>query len=173
MNNLTGAQRPAFKRKILLIAVTAIVLVFAWAKAGYPCNPCPWFQLGPDGVMGMMPPNGYGRPAPGGGGNTRGGNNGPMTVQGVAGSKGNANVQPSDLTLTQTEGRHSYKYVASENGSVYLIKRDGVPWVTVTYNATTKLYELTDPRGSGAPVLKVGANATHPENPINPKSETH
>jgi len=131
MDSLFGAHRSAFTRKILWIAVAAIVLVLAWAKAGFPTPTNPWYSMGSDGVLhvdGMMPPDGGRRMAP-------------------------AN---DDITMVQQGQGRTYTYVASPNHGAYLVKRDGVSWATLTLNKKTGLYELSDPNGSGSPVLKLG-----------------
>ena len=54
--------------------------------------------------------------------------------------------------------RHAFTYVALPQNGGYLIKRDGTPWATVQYNAKTDTWDLTDPNGSGALLLRVGPN---------------
>ncbi|MDB5070223.1 MAG: hypothetical protein JWM87_1334 [Candidatus Eremiobacteraeota bacterium] len=175
MNSHTGAHRPVLKRKILWIAVTAIVLVLAWAKAGFPYPEIsnPYFYMGTDGTVdGMMPPTG-------GPGNY-------PTAPPSAPPNGNANAQmrtmstpaptlapkaraalqinkgasaqllTHDVTITQTGRGRTFKYVASPNGTVQLIKRDGTPWVTVTYNKSKGTWDLTDPNGTGDLLLRLG-----------------
>jgi hypothetical protein len=162
-----GARRPAFRRKVLWIAAMAIFLVAAWAKTGFPCplDPC-WFQMGPDGVLGMMPPN-YPVPyATSGGGaqpkfTSSNGENSLAMMPAPQPLTKNVPPPPDMVIVEPGKKGHSYKYTAPAKGPVYLIKRDGTPWVIVTYNAATKLYELTDPNGPSVPVLKVGVNAFH------------
>ena len=140
MNMHIGAKRPAFTRKkLLLIAVAAIMLVLAWARAGFP-YPDAYFThytMGPDGVLhvdGMMPPDTYGDPG------------GMMPPPGVN----------PDLVVTQKAGKKTYTYVATNNHGVYSIKRNGTAWVTLTLNKNTGQYEVSDPNGTGNAVLKLG-----------------
>jgi hypothetical protein len=145
-----GARRPGFTRKVLWIAAAAIFFLGGVALAAE-CYQCPWFQLGPT-TMGMMPPGGYY-----GGGDAGGtGGGGPLMVQGPALGL----LASPDMTLVQqqTKGGKRFTYVSTNKSGVYLIKRDGTPWLTVTYNKSTHLYEITDPNGTGSPVLKVGAD---------------
>lgn len=170
MNSLTGAQRPVLKRKILWIAITAIVLVLAWARAGFPYAEMtnPYFYMGTDGVVeGMMPPVGGAKPSSppnNGNGNTN------MQRRALPAATPTPNAKPRalpnrggeglvsrDVTITQTGRGGTFKYVASPNGTVYLIKRDGTPWVTLTYNKSTGTYDLTDPNGAGDLLLRLGS----------------
>lgn len=134
MNNLAGAARPVFKRKVLWIAVAAVLLVLAWAKAGYP-DPYAVGQsyfMGADGVLhtdGMMPPNKPYEPGM---------------------------MPPDGLVVKQQSGKHVYTYVATNQNGVYLIKRNGVAWATVTLDKPSGLYVITDPNGTGQPLLKLG-----------------
>jgi hypothetical protein len=181
MNSLTGAQRPVLKRKILWIAITAIVLVLAWAKAGfpYPAAANPYLLFGTDGtvVEGMMPPNGYmmpnPTPTPQSQPNPQKGlqpmGQPPATAAPIVVKKPSTgfNLATKDVTITQTGGGKSIKYVASPtgttaNGTVYLVKRGGTPWVTVTYNKSTGTWDLTDPNGVGSLLLRLGAKSAAP-----------
>ncbi|HEV3088213.1 MAG TPA: hypothetical protein VGX96_13415 [Candidatus Elarobacter sp.] len=167
MKSILGAQRPAFARKVLVIAVAAIFLVLAWAKAGFPTPEQPWFQMGNDGVLGMMPPTTMYKPS--GGGSTPPSStptpqpaaNNSLTIVKMTASRKTPPPLP-DMSITQSDHiGHSYTYTAPAKGPVYLIKRGGTPWVTVTYNAQKGLYEVSDPNGTGAPVLKLGKNVAH------------
>lgn len=183
MAKMLGARRPAFTRKVLWIAATAIILVFAWAKAGFPCpdSPCQWLQMGPDGVLGMMPPGSYRprptqAPVPSGksqsNANTFAVQRNPVEFRQVALPA----TRQSDLVLVQRSDRtgEQYKYVASASpltkAPVYTVTREGKAWLTVTYNKSTGLYELTDPNGTGSPVLKFGMN---PKYAVIPSSSIH
>lgn len=147
MKHINGAQRPTSTCNVLWIAVVAIFLVVATAAAAFSQYAGDkWFGMGPDNVMGvedgMMPPNGM-LPPPG-----SGGRHGTPTV--------NCDAARS-LTVTQPGAHHhSYKYVSTKHGCVYTIARDGKPWATVTYDASTATYKLTDPSGSGRLILQLG-----------------
>lgn len=137
MNNPTGAKRPAIARKLKWIAVAAIVFILGLGAVAYADYIEQHFAMGPDNIMGVMPPN-YGR----GGG---------VPVQPPA-------CGPSaDLTLTQSGAKgRTVTYVSSKSGCVYTIKRNGTPWATVTFDASTKTYKLTDPNGTGSLLLELG-----------------
>jgi hypothetical protein len=143
MNNPTGAQRPALTRKPKWIAVAAIVLILGLGTAAYAQYTNNWFGMGSDNVMGVMPPN-YTVPN-GGGGHVQ--QPPPCAASG-------------DITLTQSGAKgRTITYVSSKSGCIYTIKRDGTPWVTVTYNTSSKTYRLTDPNGTGGLLLELGTPA--------------
>lgn len=121
-------RRPGFTRNVLWIAIVAVFLLGGLAVAE--CLQCPYLQLNTSNVMGMMPPNSCQGCRPRGGG----------------------------ITIVQQKSRRSptYTYTASDNNGVYLITRQGAAWVTVTYNKSTGLFEVSDPNGTGSPVLKLG-----------------
>lgn len=173
MNSHTGAERPVLKRKILWIAITAIILVLAWARAGFPYPEIsnPYFYMGTDGgVEGMMPPVGGARPTTppnNGNGNTNMQRHAaptptPNAKRRVLPSRGGEDLVSRDVTITQSSHGRTFTYVASPNGTVYLIKRDGTPWVTLTYNKSTGYYELTDPNGAGDLLLRLGPKRPGP-----------
>jgi hypothetical protein len=124
---LVTRRRFAFTRKVLWIAVVAVFLLGGWALAQ--CFQCPYLQLNTSNVMGMMPPN---------------------SCQGC---------RTRGITIVQqkTKKGPAYTYTASaDNNGAYVVTRQGTPWVTVTYNKSTGLFEVTDPNGTGSPVLKLG-----------------
>jgi len=131
MLSLFGATRPAFTRKVLWIAAAAIFLVLAWANAGFPYPPNPYYITNPDGTLGMMPPDKYGA-----GGRKR--FDAPITITQV-GNKG-----------------QTFEYVATNNNGTYTITRNGKPFVTIVLNKSTGLWELGDSNGTGSAVIKVG-----------------
>jgi hypothetical protein len=142
MKNTLGAQRPASTRKVLWIAVAAIVLVVALATAAFSQavgDNKNWYGMGSDNVMGMMPPSG-------------------MNDGGYGNGQRRAPVCPaaSPITIVHTQGRQSFAYVSSKNGCVYTISRNGKAWLTVTYDSSAGTYRLTDPNGTGALLLELG-----------------
>lgn len=138
MNNRTGANRPALKRKLKSIAVAAIVLILGLGAAAYAQYTGPyWFGMGPDGILGMMPPGGMYD----GGGRRKAPPPCPVA---------------SPITIVQSEARHSFTYVSKKNGCVYTITRNGKTWLTATYDSSAKTYRLTDPAGTGALLLELG-----------------
>ena len=145
MKHVNGAERPTSTCNVLWIAVVAIFLVVATAAAAFSANTGNWFGMGSDNVMGIaddvMPPNGMGpQPRPY-----------PTTAP-------TPNCNPAaNLTVTQAgaNGR-KFTYVSTKNGCVYTITRDGKAWATVTYDASTATYKLTDPNGSGRLILQLG-----------------
>jgi hypothetical protein len=153
VKNILGAQRPASTRKVLWIAVAAIVLVVTLATAAfseaYGDN---WFGMGPDNVMGMMPPS-MGMSQPPGQPAVRYAADSGVSRASVANCSASANI-----TIKQTDSHHhhTFTYVSMKNGCVYTIWRDRTPWATVTYDAGTGTYKLTDPNGSGELLLELG-----------------
>ena len=161
MTNLVGARRPALFWSILTLAVAVFLSCFAWARADAPT--CPYYTMDRSGTIsvdGMMPPNycgGSGAPAPK---PTVVPHRRTQTARVVNDPRPFTKVTPTPapVTLVQRPGGHSYTYVALPQNGGYLIKRDGTPWATVQYNAKTDTWDLTDPNGSGALLLRVGPN---------------
>jgi hypothetical protein len=137
MKNQTGAHRPAMTRKLKSIAVAAIVLILGLGAAVYAQDGNNWYGMGPDNIMGMMPPNG---------------------MRMAAGS--HQTIPPCsprpDIVLTQHASKGTITYVSSKSGCIYTISREGKPWLTVTYDASTKTYKLTDPTGTHDLLLELG-----------------
>jgi hypothetical protein len=143
MKNTLGAQRPASTRKILWIAVAAIVLVAALATAAFSQavgDNKNWYGMGSDNVMGMMPPSGMND-----GGNGGGRMKAPPACPAA-----------SPITIVHSQAHHSFTYVSTKNGCVYTITRNGKAWLTVTYDSSAGTYRLTDPNGTGALLLELG-----------------
>ncbi len=142
MKNILGAQRPASTRKVLWIAVAAIVLVAALATAAFSQavgGNGNWYGMGSDNVMGMMPPSG-------------------MNDGGYGAGRRQAPVCPAALpiTIVHSKAHHRFTYVSTKNGCVYTITRSGKAWLTVTYDSSAGTYRLTDPNGTGALLLELG-----------------
>jgi hypothetical protein len=158
MNNPTGAERPAITRKVPWIAVAAILFILALGAAAFSQSTDRWYGLGPDNIMGMMPPNGMAASTQMRKPQAKTGQGSSMQAMTV----GNSSVQhcaPSgDITLPRGS-QGSYTYVSTEHGCIYTIKRDGKPWVTVTYDTAHGTYRLTDPNGTGKLLLELGIPA--------------
>jgi hypothetical protein len=165
MKHINGAQRPTSTCNVLWIAVVAIFLVVATGAAAFSQLVQPYFTLDQSNVMGMMPPT---PPAskPGGGGQPKANDFGASQPQAKMAQAGQGNTQAPQntpcahgvpLTLIQSSGNTKFTYAASANGCVWLIKRNGSPWLTVAYNATSGAYELTDPNGTGRLLLQLSA----------------
>jgi hypothetical protein len=142
MNKQTGANRSAMTRKLKSIAVAAIVLILGLGTAVYAQGyGSQWFGMGSDNVLGMMPPGG-------------------MVPPPQHGAKQATTVPPCaarpNLKLTQSGAGRTVTYVSSKRGCIYTISRAGKAWLTVTYDALSKTYKLTDPNGTGALLLELG-----------------
>ena len=165
MKHINGAQRPTSTCNVLWIAVVAIFLVVATAAAAFSEYMQPYFTLDQSNVMGMMPPTQEAQPA---------GGKQPKPKKALGGivqsfaiqtqGQGNTQVpqntpcaQGSPLTLIQSSGSTKFTYAASPNQCVWLIKRNGSPWLTVAYDANSGAYELTDPNGTGKLLLRLSA----------------
>jgi hypothetical protein len=149
MNDQTGAQRPAITRKFPWIAVAAILLVLGLGAAAYSASTDHWFGMGPDNVMGMMPPNGM-VSAPG----HQPKEGGAPQTDSAPGSA--APCGPSGDIVLPPGSQGTFKYVSTKHDCTYTIKRDGTPWVTVTYDMSARTYRLTDPHGTGKLLLELG-----------------
>lgn len=183
MKNMLGAQRPASTRKVLWIAVAAIVLVAALATAAFSQavgGNANWYGMGSDNVMGMMPPSMPYEQKPE--------RNPPQAQQvqamRVAQSTGTASQSGPNcnralpITIVHSARRQTFTYVSTKHGCVYTITRNGKAWLTVTYDGT---YKLTDPNGTGALILELGikpglfpsGSAPGPIKVNSPPSSTH
>ncbi|HEX3464290.1 MAG TPA: hypothetical protein VHS78_09620 [Candidatus Elarobacter sp.] len=156
MKNILGAQRPASRLKSLSIAVAAIVLVVSLGTAAFSqLTQQPYFTMDTSNVMGMMPPTPV------------------MGNKGQGNPPGNAGCASGrTVSITQTKSRQNFSYVAAPANCVWLIKRNGTPWLTVVYNTSTSAYELTDPNGAGALLLKLSAKPGSNVIKVNPPASS-
>jgi hypothetical protein len=155
MKNIQGAQRPTSTCNVLWIAVVAIFLVVATAAAAFSeYTGDPYFGMGSDNVMGMMPPNGmYGSTSR----QTARTQLAQRSVTPVPVLKIPPRCAPSGvLTAHQSFGGKSYTYTSTKKGCVYTIARDGRSLFTVTYDSSSHTYKLTDPNGSRELLLELG-----------------
>ncbi|HZW54050.1 MAG TPA: hypothetical protein VFF00_08445 [Candidatus Elarobacter sp.] len=77
----------------------------------------------------------------------------------------NYSLKAPNRTIVQIDDNHkSYTYTLSSRGNgIYVITRDGKPWLITTYNKSTGRYEISDSNGTGLPVLKfVGPKSAQP-----------
>jgi hypothetical protein len=133
MARFSAAQRPGYLRKAVLIAAAAVVLMIAWAAVALSQGGgrYPFWEYGVDG---MPRPDGVIQQQDGP----------PPIAQGHAPSR-----QPPVYT---------YKATPHPDGSIS-IYRNNVLWVTLANTSTQFL--LSDPNGTGHPVVKFDHASSH------------
>lgn len=112
MNRFAGALPTGLGRKALWIAVTAIVIMLAWAQITLGDGRT-YFEIDPDGMM-----------------------------------------RPDGTIQQRVMGHPPINYTSKRtHDGAYLILRNGVPLITVS--AQKNQYIVSDPNGTGQPVIKL------------------